>query len=75
MVALAGMYAVRFVEDDRLPLEQDWVFVEVDGVLYFVVKKSQVTPDVLEDAWAAFRQIFRGGPPMPKPRHPIMLSA
>lgn len=53
---LAGKHTVLFIEDGQLPPEQDWAFLECEGVTYLAIKKSCVTERVLEDAWAAYRQ-------------------
>lgn len=53
---LTGKYAVRFIDDDRLPPEQDWAFLECGGVTYLAIKRSRVTERALEEAWAAYRQ-------------------
>jgi len=65
---------VKFVDDRALPEGQDWIFVEVDGGLYFVVKESRVTPEVLDQAWAAYRRMAFG-PAIPHPRRPLALLA
>lgn len=63
VVELAGRYAVRFIGDDQLPPEQDWAFLECDGVTYFTIKQSRLTERVLEDAWAAYRRQMAMAPP------------
>ena len=71
---MSDEYGVKFVEDHELPPGQDWIFVEVDGGLYFVVKESRITPEVLNQAWAAYRQM-EFGPPIARPRAPLVLVA
>ena len=73
MASLSDEYGVKFVEDHELPPGQDWIFVEVDGALWFVVKESRVSPGVLNQAWAAYRRMTFG-PPIPRPRAPLPLA-
>lgn len=58
---LSGKYAVRFVDDDALPPEQEWAFFVCDdtGTICLAMKRGHVTEAALEDAWAAFRQRVR----------------
>lgn len=49
-------YAVAFVGDNALH-EVDWVFIEQDEMLVFVIKEEAVSPQTLADAWAVFRQM------------------
>lgn len=52
-------YHVTLVEDDDLPPDHDFALVEHDGVLWAALKRGRVaSPQVLEDAWAAFRALF-----------------
>ena len=52
-------YHVTLVEDDALPPDHDFAFVEHDRVLWVALKRGRVTsPQVLEEAWAAFRAVF-----------------
>jgi hypothetical protein len=74
VATLSDGYGVKFVEDHALPPGQDWIFVEVDGVLWFVVKESRVTPEVLAQAWAAYRRMAFG-PPIARTRAPLQLLA
>lgn len=53
---LVGRYAVKFIRDDRLPPEQDWILLECDGDTFLAIKESRVSECVLEDAWSAYRQ-------------------
>lgn len=47
-------HTVTFVDDEALS-GHDWALLEIEGDVYFVVKRSAVTPDVLEEGWAAYR--------------------
>lgn len=51
------MYGVRFTEDHELPEGHDFAMVRTDEDTMFFVKRSKVTPRVLEQAWAAFRAL------------------
>lgn len=51
------MHAVFFVDDDELPMEQDFLLVDIpDGGLVFH-RASAISPKELEDAWAAWRAL------------------
>lgn len=55
-VELAIRHAVKFINDDQLPPDQDWALLECDGDTFVFIKRSRVTECVLEDAWSAYRQ-------------------
>lgn len=53
-------YQVRFVGDDSLPSEVQWVLARTLGQTYLFVKQSAVDPttgrcDALSDAWEAWQ--------------------
>lgn len=49
---------IAFVGDDDLPGDQDFAFLDCsDDGIWLVLKRSRLTPAVLEDAWATFRQM------------------
>lgn len=50
----AGVYGVMFVQDDELPTM--WALVRFDGRTRLFIRESSVTPEVLEQAWAAYRK-------------------
>ena len=51
-------YGVSYVDDDELPAETDWLFVKTgEGGLLLCIKEHAVSPEVLEEAWAAYRQL------------------
>lgn len=52
-----GEYGVSFVQEDALPEGVDWVFIEVDGTLYFAIKREHVTAEAIAEAWGAFRAL------------------
>lgn len=52
-------YEVLFVGDDELPTDHDWVLVKAPTCWHFIVKKSAVTPEVILEGWAAYRQLAR----------------
>lgn len=51
-------YDVRFVHDQALPRDHDFVLLArgPDSVHVFI-RESALTPAVLEDAWAAYREL------------------
>lgn len=52
------MYAVVFVEDQDLPRNHAWAMVyDADGNVYAFIKRTCVTPRVLEEAWAGYRHL------------------
>lgn len=51
------MYAVHYVKDDELPTKQAWVLVRQGSRVCLFLKESVMCPRVLEEAWAAFRQM------------------
>lgn len=55
---------VWVIEDDELPMEQDFCFVRVAELFVFVVKRSRAaSPRVLREAWAVARSLgFSPGP-------------
>lgn len=56
LVEFASRYAVKFIQDDQLPLGQDWALLEGDGDTYLAIKQSSISERVLEDVWEAQRQ-------------------
>lgn len=53
------MYAVRFVDDDKLPDAHSWVMARTDdGSCFFFVKRRAVCPRILEQGWAGYRHIL-----------------
>lgn len=56
----SGMYAVRFVGADQLPVDHAWVLArDEDGSCYLFVKRCELCARVLEEAWAAYRWLAR----------------
>lgn len=60
------MYGVRFIDDDELPKDHDFVMIRTPDDVMLFVKASKVTPCVLEQAWAAYRAL----PNIPQQREP-----
>jgi hypothetical protein len=49
---------ITFIDDDELPSNQDFAFLDCeDDGLWLVLKRSRLTPHVLEDAWETFRRM------------------
>lgn len=62
-------HGVAFINDDALPEEQDWALLQVGEDVYFVVKRSRVCPEVLDEGWAAFFLLLQSQPTLvPAPR-------
>lgn len=49
-------YRIAFVDEDALPADQDFAFLECDGDVWLAFKRTQLTESALEDAWTAFRR-------------------
>lgn len=57
------MHAIQFVDDHDLPADHDFALVTTgrdDVVIFF--RRSAVTPQVLEQSWAAYRALLTGTP-------------
>lgn len=53
-----------FVQDQELPSKR-WLFARWEGRLFLFVRESEVSPEVLEEAWNAYRTMI-GAPPRPR---------
>lgn len=52
------MYSVKFVDDGALPAGHNWAIArDGDGNFYAFIKQSKVSPCVLEQAWAGYREL------------------
>lgn len=60
-------YRVVFVSDHALPEGQAWAMVDHEGTTYCVFKQAHLTPNVVEEAWAAYRILTS----LPTPRQPL----
>lgn len=49
-------YRTIYVEDCELPEGTDFAFVEVGGEVWLAYKRNRVTPRVLEELRAVYRQ-------------------
>lgn len=49
------MYGVTFIQDGELA-GQDWALVRTPTGTQLFICESEVTPEVLEQAWAAYRR-------------------
>lgn len=52
-------YHVTFVPEDQLPAWRPWVFIEYDGETWLAIKRSEVTPERLEEAWDTFSRMVK----------------
>lgn len=57
------MYSIRFVDDSALPNGHDFVFVQADEDYAIFFRESAISPQMLEDAWAAYRALDAAPPP------------
>ena len=66
------MHAIHFVDDSELPEGCDFLFVAIpEGGLIFY-RESALSPQSLEDSWAAYRAL--GGPHRTAPARRPRLS-
>lgn len=56
-------HRIQLIADDGLPGGCDWVLVEHDEQITLFIKEHALTPDILQEAWAAYRLLT-------EPRHP-----
>jgi len=61
-------YEVAFVDDDALPDGNDWVLVKMPDCWVFAVKRSRVSPQTMQEGWAAYRHRLS----VPSPRVPVL---
>lgn len=52
-------YVMQVISNEALPEGNDWAIVEVEGCIAFLCKRHAWTPEVIADAWAAFRRLDR----------------
>lgn len=50
-------YHVTIVEDDALPADQSFAFLECDGQLWLALRRTEITEHVLEDAWDVYHEM------------------
>ena len=48
-------HVVEYVEGYLLPPGQDWAMAQTDDAYYLFLRKGAIRPEVLEQAWSAFR--------------------
>lgn len=53
------MYDVRIIGETDLPAGHDWALVEREGSTTLLVKESALGPEVVAEAWAAYRKLDR----------------
>lgn len=66
-------YGIRFVDDDALPAGHDFLFVEMPGGAMIFYRESALSPQSLEDSWAAYRAL--GGPDRTTPALALVSTA
>lgn len=58
----SALHVINFVSDEAMPPGHDFIFVALPmGALMFY-RESAITPQTLEDSWAAYRALQRGKP-------------
>lgn len=51
------MHTIHFVNDEAMPEGHDFIFIQTAlGALIFY-RESALSPEVLEDSWAAYRAL------------------
>lgn len=72
------MHAINFIDDDELPAGHDFMFIDIpEGGLIFY-RESAISPQSLEDSWAAYRALGgpnRGQPDRERPWMALVASA
>jgi hypothetical protein len=53
------VFNVHVIQDDALPVAQDWAMVDDGGHVMLFVKRSALGPEVMADAHAAFWRLRR----------------
>lgn len=48
---------MTWIEDSDLPAGHDWVMLEVDGEVHFMVKRGKLSVGVMEQGRAAYWQL------------------
>lgn len=57
-------HRVEFVDEGALPRQRQWAFVEQwSGGVVLLLDRSAVTPEVLTEAWTAYRRMLNNSLP------------
>jgi hypothetical protein len=67
-------HRVRLIGQDDLPRGHHWALAEHDGRITLFIKHEAMTPENLEEAWAAYRLLTSPRHPRPKVLQPRMES-
>jgi hypothetical protein len=54
-----GNHSVFFVDEDAMPGGKEWMFVEFDDAIFFVIDRAKVSAELLEEAWAGYHALGR----------------
>jgi predicted DNA-binding transcriptional regulator len=57
---MGSEHHVRFMCDKEMPDGHDWLLVEAEDRVICIVRRSMVSPKVLEEAWAGYRLLAAG---------------
>lgn len=52
-------HQVRFVGEDELPEDVDWMIARDDEQTFCFIKQGRITPDVLMEAWDGYRKLVQ----------------
>lgn len=61
-----GSYGITFVEDEALANDHDFVFVDIPAGGWIFYRESTLSPESLEDSWAAYRALRGPTPTAPR---------
>lgn len=50
-------HSIRFVSDEVMPEGHDFVFLQTLDWAVILYRQSAITPETLEDSWAAYRAL------------------
>ena len=54
---MSGSYGVTFADDDALPEGLDFALVIMTDGVHAFYRESAISPELLEDSWAAVREL------------------
>jgi hypothetical protein len=66
------LHTIYFVSDEAIPAGHDFIFVEIPAGALIFYRESAITPQVLEDSWAAYRALRKSPPVEPTYAPPWM---
>lgn len=66
-------HSIKFVADNALPEGHDFVLIQTPTATVVVYRESAITPDLLEQSWAAYRALVE--PLADEPRRLSLVGA